>query len=184
MLDCDRALLYTECIKYYPFVLGAQPVRPLDLAGFYAAVANEGARPTPYAIEAIEQDGKSVYIRSGQRTTQIRLADRPSFYQLKSILQGVLARGTARSISDLSEYVGGKTGTSDEENDTWFMGFTNDITIGVWVDYGNAKANATLGTGQTARALLSIFRQILDESGPCSRQRPRSMARPRGNRHS
>ena len=51
---CDIALeakVYTECIPYYPFVLGAQPVRPIDLAGFYATVANEGARPTPYALE-------------------------------------------------------------------------------------------------------------------------------------
>jgi penicillin-binding protein 1A len=53
---CDVALearIYEECIPYYPFVLGAQPVRPIDLAGFYATVANEGARPTPYAVESI-----------------------------------------------------------------------------------------------------------------------------------
>ena len=51
---CDIALeakVYPECIPYYPFVLGAQPVRPIDLAGFYATVANEGARPAPYALE-------------------------------------------------------------------------------------------------------------------------------------
>ena len=45
------AKIYTDCVRYYPFVLGAQPVRMIDLAAFYAAVANEGARPQPHAIE-------------------------------------------------------------------------------------------------------------------------------------
>src|SRR5919202_6252883 len=61
---CELAMeaqLYLECVRYYPFVLGAQPVRLIDLAAFYAAIANEGARPTPYATEAIEQDGNTIY---------------------------------------------------------------------------------------------------------------------------
>ena len=49
--------IYRDCVRYYPFVLGAQPVRPIDLAAFYAAIANEGVRPTPHAVEAIAQDG-------------------------------------------------------------------------------------------------------------------------------
>ncbi len=161
-----EAQIYTDCIKFYPFVLGAQPVRPLDLAGFYATIANEGARPTPFAIEAIEQDGKMIYSRSGPRTTQMTLADRPAFFQLKTMLQGVVARGTARSISELSPYVAGKTGTSDEENDTWFMGFTNDITIGVWVGYDNADGKRrTLGAGNTgSRVALPVFREILQSA--------------------
>ena len=40
-----EAQIYRECVRYYPFVLGAQPVRPIDLAAFYAAIANEGLRP-------------------------------------------------------------------------------------------------------------------------------------------
>ena len=46
-----EAQIYHECVRYYPFVLGAQPVRPVDLAAFYAAIANEGLRPTPYVVE-------------------------------------------------------------------------------------------------------------------------------------
>ena len=51
---CELAIeaqIYRECVRYYPFVLGAQPVRPIDLAAFYAAIANEGLRPAPYVIE-------------------------------------------------------------------------------------------------------------------------------------
>ena len=52
------AKIYTDCVRYYPFVLGAQPVHMIDLAAFYAAVANEGARPQPHAIDAIEANGR------------------------------------------------------------------------------------------------------------------------------
>src|SRR5579862_9281940 len=55
------AKIYTDCVRYYPFVLGAQPVHMIDLAAFYAAVANEGARPQPHAIDAIEANGKVIY---------------------------------------------------------------------------------------------------------------------------
>jgi 1A family penicillin-binding protein len=158
-----EAQIYSECMRYYPFVLGAQGVRPLDLAAFYAAIANEGALPTPYAIESIEQDGRKVYQRATQPPKQMTLADRPAFYQLKSILQGVVARGTAASISELSPYVGGKTGTSDEWNDAWFVGFTNDVTIAVWVGYDNADGKRrTLGPRQAgSQVALPIFRSIL-----------------------
>ena len=98
-----EAQLYSECVQFYPFVLGAQPVRPLDIAAFYAAIATEGARPTPYAIDSILQNGRVIYQHT-QKPEQMKLADRPAFYQLKTILQGVVARGTARSMADLSLY--------------------------------------------------------------------------------
>src|SRR4030095_737944 len=56
-----EAKIYPDCMKNYPFVLGAQALRMIDLAGFYAAVANEGLKVTPYSIDAIEQAGKTVY---------------------------------------------------------------------------------------------------------------------------
>jgi penicillin-binding protein 1A len=158
----QEAQIYKECVRYYPFVLGAQPVRPIDLAAFYAAIANEGARPTPYAIESIENKGNTVY-RHAASITQIGSADRASFYQLKSMLQGVLARGTANGIANLAPYVAGKTGTTDGENDAWFVGFTNEVTVAVWVGYDNADGKRrTLGGGQTgASVAVPIFEPIV-----------------------
>jgi penicillin-binding protein 1A len=163
---CDLALeakIYTECIPYYPFVLGAQPVRPIDLAAFYAAVANEGARPAPYALESIEQNEQVIYRHQAEAPAQLKSADRVAFYQLKTMLAGVVERGTAASARDLAPYVGGKTGTSEDENDTWFAGFTNDITIVVWVGYDNAEGTRrTLGQGSTgASVALPIFQTII-----------------------
>jgi penicillin-binding protein 1A len=90
------AKIYNNCIRYYPFVLGAQPVRMINLAAFYASVANEGALPHPHAIDSIEQDGKTVFKHPDAPFPFVGTADRTSFYQLKTMLQGVVARGTAR----------------------------------------------------------------------------------------
>ena len=80
------------------------------------------------------------------------------------MLQGVLERGTAASLRRLAPYVGGKTGTTDNENDAWFVGFTNDVTIAVWVGYDNADGKRrTLGRGQTgAKVAIPIFERILE----------------------
>ena len=162
---CKLALdvrLYKDCLRYYPFVLGAQPVRPIDLAAFYATIANEGQRPTPYAIETVERNGETVYRRENA-TEAVASADRVSFYQLKSMLQGVLQRGTARNIAHLAPYVAGKTGTTDGENDAWFVGFTNDVTVAVWVGYDNSDGRRrTLGSGRTGgNVAIPIFEPII-----------------------
>jgi penicillin-binding protein 1A len=157
-----EAQLYKNCLRYYPFVLGAQPVRMIDLAAFYAAIANEGARPIPYAIESIEKDGEAVYQHEPQLKS-FENTDPAMFYQLKTMLQGVVERGTARSIRFLAPYVGGKTGTTENENDAWFVGFTNEVTVAVWVGYDNADGQRrTLGTGETgANVAIPIFEPII-----------------------
>ena len=177
---CDLAVeaqIYRECLHVYPFVLGAQPVRPIDLASFYAAIANEGMRPTPHVVESIERDGQVIY-RHQQTASPIELIDKPAFYQLKTMLQGVLARGTANAVADLAPYVAGKTGTSDDENDAWFVGFTNDVTVAVWIGYDNADGKRrTLGAGATGGTVaVPIFEPIIQAvwANVASKDRARS----------
>ena len=156
-----EAQLYQTCERYYPFVLGAQAVRPLDMAVFYASIVNEGFRPTPHIIESIDRNGENVY-RMEPKLTPLRGVDRPAAFQLRTILQGVLSRGTARSIAQHAPFVGGKTGTSDDENDAWFVGFSNDVTIAVWVGYDNNRGRRTLGGGQTGgKVAVPIFEPIM-----------------------
>ncbi len=157
------AKIYADCIRYYPFVLGAQPVRMIDLAAFYAAVANEGARPQPHAIDSIEANGRTIYQYPTAPLPFIGAADRAAFYQLKTMLQGVVARGTARAIASLSPYVAGKTGTTEDAVDGWFIGFTNDVTVAVWVGYdnGDGKRRSLGSTATGARMALPIFEPIM-----------------------
>jgi penicillin-binding protein 1A len=159
------AKIYPDCIRYYPFILGAQPVRMIDLAAFYAAIANEGLRPQPHAIDSIEQNGHVVYeYPKVPLFPMIGAADRASFYQLKTMLQGVVARGTARAMASLSPYVAGKTGTTEDSVDGWFVGFTNDVTIAVWVGYDNGNGKKrSLGGVDGARVALPIFQPIIDD---------------------
>ena len=155
--------VYANCVHYYPFVLGAQPVRPLDIARYYAAIANEGVLPEPHLIEKISSRGGDRFDYGPPRTRQIKSADAAAFYQLKSILQGVVLRGTAARLSAWAPYMAGKTGTTDEETDAWFVGFSNDVTIAVWVGYDNAKKKQTLGKGRTGgNVAVPIFAPIME----------------------
>jgi penicillin-binding protein 1A len=75
-----------------------------------------------------------------------------------------VARGTARAIGGLSPYVAGKTGTTEDAVDGWFIGFTNDVTVAVWVGYDNGDGKRrSLGSNETgARVSLPIFEPIID----------------------
>jgi membrane carboxypeptidase/penicillin-binding protein len=157
-----EAQIYRECLRVYPFVLGAQPVRPIDLAAFYAAIANEGLRPIPHTVDSIERDGEAIF-RHEPAAVPIKSVDGAAFYQLKTMMQGVLAHGTARAIASFAPYVAGKTGTSDDENDAWFVGFTNDVTVAVWIGYDNASGKRrTLGGGSTGGHIaVPIFEPVM-----------------------
>ena len=157
-----EAHVYPKCERYYPFVLGAQPVRPIDLAAFYAAIANEGKRPTPHVIESITQDGRDVY-KADEALTPLAGVDPAGGVPAPHASCKAWWRAAPRRASSaLSPYVGGKTGTSDEFNDAWFVGFSNDVTIAVWVGYDNAKGKRTLGNGQAGgKVALPIFEPIM-----------------------
>jgi penicillin-binding protein 1A len=161
----EEAQLYPECLRLYPFVLGAQAIRMIDLAAFYAAIANEGGYFKPYAIEAIEQKDRTVYRHSEPTPTWLASGDRVAFYQLRTMLEGVVARGTAQSLKHLTRYIGGKTGTTDNENDAWFVSFTKDVTVAVWVGYDNLRGRRTLGSGGTGgRVAAPIAEPIIQAS--------------------
>ena len=160
-----EAKVYPECIKNYPFVLGAQPLRMIDLAGFYASIVNEGLRVVPYSINSIEQNGRPVYKHQPGPPYMLVGGDRGSVYQLRTMLEGVVARGTAASMKDLTHFIGGKTGTTENENDAWFVGFTSDVTVAVWVGYDNARGKQTLGHGGTGgQTAVPIARPIFEAS--------------------
>ena len=157
--------IYSEPIRFYPIVLGAQPVRLIDMVVAYATVANMGLKPVPHLFDSIEQNGRVVYERPSYNLQPLPGVDRVSFFQLRRILEGTLVRGTAVRIKDLEGVVAGKTGTSNGFNDTWFVGFTNDIVVGVWVGYDNSGKRSSLGAGFTGgRVALPIAERVFRES--------------------
>ena len=172
-----------ECVRYYPFVLGAQPVRPIDLARFYAAIANEGVRPEPHVIESIEQRRQVIYRRRQTPSDADRIGRPRRVLPAQVHPAGRAAARHRRAIGrHLAPYVAGKTGTTDDENDAWFVGFTNDVTVAVWVGYDNADGKRrTLGGGATGgNVAVPIFEPIMEavwaHHAPrtrCAARRPR-----------
>jgi penicillin-binding protein 1A len=162
---CDLARevkVYSDCVRFYPLVLGAQPVRPLDLARFYAAVASEGLLPEPHVIESVS-DPVREHFHHSRPPTRIGSADAAAFYQLKSILQGAVLRGTAARMKSWAPYIAGKTGTTNGAVDAWFVGFSNEVTVAVWVGYDNARMTQSLGKGRTGgNVAIPIFEPIME----------------------
>ena len=77
---------------------------------------------------------------------------------MTSILEGVVQRGTAKKLKDLNLNIAGKTGTTNKNTDTWFIGFTSDLVIGVYVGYDEPKSLGKFETG--AKTAMPIFKSL------------------------
>lgn len=188
--------IYKNPTRYYPFVLGADPARLLDMASAYAAVANSpfsnekfgikagepnapaGLRPKPRFFDTIEADGRMVFPQPRFNLQPSPSIDAVSYFQLRRILEGTLERGTATALKDMKGFVAGKTGTSNNVRDVWFAGFTNDIVVITWVGYDNDNVHDSLGDRYTGgRLALPIAEKILRASFQHYRQ-PEALAGP------
>jgi penicillin-binding protein 1A len=112
---------------------------------------------TPYSVLRVtDREGNVLEDNRPEPRDAIR-AD--TAYMLTNLLRGVVQRGTAAKAASLDWPIGGKTGTTDDFSDAWFIGFDPDITLGVWVGYDQKKP---LGSGMTgAEAALPIWINIM-----------------------
>ena len=111
-------------------------------------------------IESIEQNGRTIYRHQRRNGLGSRSGDRAAFYQLKSMLQGVVARGTASAIELLCALMSpARPAPATTRTTRWFVGFTNEVTVAVWVGYDNADGKRrTLGGGATGgKVAVPIF---------------------------
>jgi penicillin-binding protein 1A len=116
--------------------LGSSEVTPLELVSAYAIFANGGRRVRPYLLESIETpSGKVIWRADSFPTTHV--LDAVEAFQMASMLQSVVDNGTAFEIRRLGIRgpVAGKTGTTNDGNDVWFVGFTPSIVAGFWFGY-------------------------------------------------
>lgn len=145
--------LYENPMECYPVILGADETNLIKLAAAYGAIANGGTLVEPYFIDVTRNAG---LLEKLPQQKQIASADPVSLFQLKNIMGGVVRRGTGFALKDFKDLVAGKTGTSQAYNDAWFVGFSNDIVVGVWVGYDNgldADKRRNLGSAGTGGSL-------------------------------
>jgi penicillin-binding protein 1A len=157
--------VYDNLPNYLSYALGAGETTVLRMATAYSMIANGGRRVNATLIDRVQDRyGKTIY-RHDQRECPAcdatkwenqaepglidrreQVLDPMTAYQITSIMEGVVQRGTATVVREVGKPVAGKTGTTNDEKDAWFMGFTPDLVVGVYMGYDKPRH---LGRGAT-----------------------------------
>jgi penicillin-binding protein 1A len=161
--------------------LGAGETTLMKLTTAYAILVNGGKNITPTMIDRVQdRDGLTVFRHdrracpdclavewTGQEVPELpddreTVADPTSAYQVVGMLQGVVRRGTGRRIAELGRPLAGKTGTTNDNMDTWFIGFSPDLAVGVFVGFDEPKSLGPKDTGSNVAA--PIFKAFMREA--------------------
>ena len=142
---------------YLAVALGAAEASLIEMTSAYSVFPNQGVRLRPYSVlKVTDREGNVLEENRPEPKDAIR-AD--TAFVMTNLLQGVVQRGTAAKAAALKWPIGGKTGTTDDYTDAWFIGFDPDITIGVWVGYDQKRP---IGPGATgAETALPIWIDIM-----------------------
>ncbi|MBN2797846.1 MAG: transglycosylase domain-containing protein [Deltaproteobacteria bacterium] len=147
--------------------LGAYESTAWELAGAFTAFPGQGMASEPRLIRAMVDSEGALALQPAPR--RHRLADEGSAAMATAVLQGVISHGTGRGAASFGVVgpVGGKTGTTDDGRDAWFVGFTPEVVVAVWVGLDRG----TLGLAG-AEAALPIWARYLRDSGAVSGEFP------------
>jgi penicillin-binding protein 1A len=162
--------------------LGSGLVTLIDITNAYGIIANGGKEIKPNIIKSIySRKGKKIVDNSNKSCKNCKLetigitnklpeinniakevVDPKIAYQITSMMEGVIQRGTARSLKDLKMTLAGKTGTTNDNKDAWFIGFSPDLVVGVFVGHDIPK---NLGYKQTGSSVaVPIFKDFIKKS--------------------
>jgi penicillin-binding protein 1A len=174
--------------KHYPIVLGSYEATLLDMVRFYSIIANGGFDIKTNFIEYIQdRDGDIVWknyndicldciadetndeslnpippvVRNQDR---MQMMDTKHNYQLLNMMEGVIKRGTGYSLNYLGGHIAGKTGTSNESKDVWFIGMTKNIAFGVYIGFDKPKSLGAKATG--ASVAIPFIKTLLEKIKP------------------
>ena len=161
--------------------LGSNETTLLKITNAYCSFVNGGKKINPNLITRIQdRRGKTIYnfdkrICEGCEIVKLdedfvpRIKDQnqqiiseETAYQMTSILEGVVKRGTGKKLRTLKVPVAGKTGTTNKNFDAWFIGFTSDLAIGVYIGYDEPKSLGKFETG--SKAALPIFKKFIEQA--------------------
>ena len=157
--------------------LGAGETTVLRMAGAYASFVNGGKKISPTLIDRVQDRTGKTLFKADKRPcdgcnapwtnqappeipdTRAQVLDPITAYQITSILEGVVQRGTGTVVKAVGKPLAGKTGTTNDYKDAWFVGFSPDLVVGVWVGFDKPKA---LGNAETGGLLAApIFRDFM-----------------------
>lgn len=161
-------------MKPYPsLALGALEVRPLELARAYCAFAADGVLPYPLSVHKVA--GESGRVMHRRHVSKESVTTPGKAYIMDSLLRSVVLQGTGQSLGRMGVHLplAGKTGTTNDYRDAWFVGYTPDILVLVWVGFDDGRSTGYSGAG----AALPIFAELIKSvpwrtSGQWFRQPP------------
>jgi len=174
----ERMGVYPHLPRYLAMALGAGETTLMKLTTGYAEFVNGGRRVLPSVIDRIQdRHGYTIYKHDarvcegcndpswrGQEEPLLaeerpQVLDPRTAYQIVSLLEGVVQRGTATVVKAVGKPLAGKTGTSNDEKDTWFVGFSPDLAVGVFVGFDNPR---DLGRGEAGgHTAAPVFRDFM-----------------------
>ena len=174
--------------------LGSAETTLLKLTSAYCSFVNGGNLIEPITIDRIQDsEGKTIF-NSEKRVCEncdkisftsnkipkikdnfIKIFSEETAYQITSLLEGAVKRGTGKKLRDLNLQIAGKTGTTNKNTDTWFIGYTSNLVIGVYVGYDNPKSLGKYETG--ARTALPIFKKFIKKAVKKEDARPFKVAK-------
>jgi penicillin-binding protein 1A len=159
--------VYDELPNYLSYALGAGETTALRMVTAYSMIANGGRRVKPTLIDRIQDRyGHTIYKHDARECrgcdapegwksqAEPQLVDRReqvldpmTAYQITSMLEGVVQAGTATAVKEVGKPIAGKTGTTNEAKDAWFVGFSPDVAVGIYMGYDKPRP---LGRGNAA----------------------------------
>ncbi|MBV8641099.1 MAG: PBP1A family penicillin-binding protein [Verrucomicrobia bacterium] len=163
VITIGQSVGFARSIPHVPATyLGAFESDLKDVTAAYSVFAAQGQRKEPYLVERIDDaDGNIIYQAHPGRKQAISPA---VAWMIAQTLRGVIERGTAASVKTLglTRYAAGKTGTTDDYKDAWFVGFTNSLTCGVWVGFDHPQTIQEHGYGATLA--LPIWVRVMEKA--------------------
>ena len=195
-LGLDKIINYSKKLSIYEnpeellsISLGSAETTLLQLTSAYSVFVNGGKLVEPVLIDRIQDsEGNTIYNNDKRscvncdaisylsddypelKNKYIQIFSEETAYQMTSILEGVVQRGTAKKLRDLKLNIAGKTGTTNNNTDTWFIGFTSNLLVGVYVGMDSPTPLGKFETG--SKTALPIFKNFIKNSVKKSEARP------------
>jgi penicillin-binding protein 1A len=144
--------------------LGTSEVSPLELVAAYAPFANGGLAVTPHVVERVRSGNRALYVR--KERPPIRVIDPTYVAMMDSMMRETLASGTARRAELPGWLAAGKTGTSQDFRDAWFVGFTGYMVTGVWLGNDDSSPTKKLTGGSLPVEIWSRFMKVAHQRVP------------------
>ncbi len=186
--------IYENPDELLSIALGSAETTLIKLTSAYCSFVNGGKKINPILIDRIQDsEGTTIFNtekRECKKCDQIsylsdeipKVSDKfeqifspETAYQMTSILEGVIQRGTGRKLKDLNLDIAGKTGTTNKNTDTWFIGFTSKLAVGVYVGMDDPKSLGKFETG--AKTALPIFKDFIKKAVKKKDARPFKVAK-------